>query len=85
MKKVENDIPYMSGRKAAEDSIKFIANTTYGSLKMAVETKLKIVNHFEEFLKCNREIEDTELFERDYSYSCGMYDKFKEEYDKERS
>ena len=62
---------YWAGRSVAEN----IEKTVYKDIKTAISVKSKVVEHFEDKFKYNRNMEE---YDTNYSYNVGMLDYLKE-------
>lgn len=72
---ITKDLNYQEGYWAADRVAKNIENTMYETLEAAVNVKKDLYEHFTETLGFSR---DMPTFDRNFSYNCGMLDRFVE-------
>lgn len=73
---ITKDPDYMEGKFIGAGLIGDIHNTEYHTLENAIETKEEVARQFEENFLFGR---DNGSFNRDYAFTLGMLDAFKEE------
>ncbi len=72
---ITRDLNYQEGYWAADRVGKDIENTIYENLEAAINVKTDLHEHFTETLGFSREMPS---FDRNFSYNCGMMDRFVE-------
>lgn len=68
---LEKNFSYLEGLTGASGMIKYIENTSYGSLENAIKVKTELVEHFEKEFGYSREDEE---IDPKYAYTLGLLD-----------
>jgi len=69
--KLKNNSQYMEGLWAANKLTTHIELSEYRSLEVAIESKAKLIEHFEENFGFSRTMEN---IDSNYAFNLGMYD-----------
>ena len=69
--KINDNIQYLEGQWAASSLRRHIEISEYKTLENAIETKNKLIKHFEENFGFSRTMEN---IDSSYAYNLGMYD-----------